>query len=189
VGVVAQSLSRSLDTNPAQQLGGFFGSLTALHVPVQQQWLHDLVADSQHRVEGCHWLLKHHGDPASPNGAHFFSGQGKNIRTIQKYGAGADKTGRRHKAHDGEGGHGFTRARLSHQGQGGALVDGKADSVDSGDNAVMGFEAGMQVYDLEQGRHMNLIKGNATDSKISELLQHSNSGHGRQAIIPGNGNT
>ena len=148
VGLVA--LDRGGDAHLHQQRERGLLGLALGELQVDPERLGDLVADPLHRVERRHRVLEDHGDVRAPELAQLV------VRRVEDLGAVVAHRPRlrgrrpREQAHDRPGQHGLARARLAHDAERLALVEGERHALDGLQRAAAGGEGDVEVLDLEQ---------------------------------------
>ena len=123
------------------------------HLQMDEQRLHDLLADRQDRVERGHRLLEDHRDVAAAQFAHLLVGEFEQVAAFEQHAA------RRHPAgglgqqpHDGERRHRLAAAGLADDGDDLAAVDGVGNAVDRAHDAARRVELDVQVLHRQQRR-------------------------------------
>jgi len=137
------------DPDTAQQVDGVRPRrlLRRLGV-VQPVRLDDLGAYRVVRVQGRQRVLEDHRHPAPPQAAHPLG-----IRPHELLAAEPDLAGDLRlpvQPHDREAAHALARARLPHDPQPGAALEGERQPVDGLDHTVVGAEPHTQVPDVEE---------------------------------------
>ena len=94
------------DADEPQQLERPRARLALAHLQVDEQRLHDLLADRQDRIERGHRLLEDHRDVAAAHLAHVVVGEIEQVAALEQDAARGDAAGvLGQKPHDGERGH------------------------------------------------------------------------------------
>jgi hypothetical protein len=99
VGVIVQTSGTIADANERQQLGGAGAGGGLPKLCVQPQWLSDLAADREDRVQRGHRVLEDHRDLVAANVAHLLDGHREEITPVQSHGAGNPGGGDGQQAH------------------------------------------------------------------------------------------
>ncbi len=124
------------------------------HPEVQHQWLGNLVANRQDRVERGHRILEDHRDPVSADVAHLAVIQRENIHSllaVVQQNFTVDDPARRagDQPHDRGSGHALATAGLADDAKCFTFSDVERDSVDGVDDPGACEELGLEVVDLE----------------------------------------
>ncbi len=138
------------DSAAVEQGNGLLSGLLPLQALVEQQRLHELIADAVHRVERGHGFLKDHGDAVAPDAPQPGLLCRKQVFPLEEHltFAGGDILFK--QAQDGEGGHRFAGARFAHQGHGLAVIDTQGNPVENGGIALIRIKAGGKFPYLKQ---------------------------------------
>ena len=144
-GILVHPLLRLVDVDQAEHLNGPLTGLLLVPVGMQQDGLHQLVADGIGGVQRGHGVLEDDRHPVSPDGLHSLFAAAYQLLAVQLDGAGDDLAGLLQDLHDGVGGDGLAGTRLSHNAQDLAPVQVEGDSVDGFHFTSGGEEGGMQI--------------------------------------------
>jgi len=126
---------------------------------MEDDGFHDLVADGVYRVQGCHRLLKDHGNLVPADRAHLGAlgierGQVYDVLVpmVQDL-AGFNLTGRHlNKPHNRQGGNRFAATTLANHPEGPLRFDGEINPVNSTYDPLLGVEVHLEAPYLKQ-RH------------------------------------
>ena len=152
VRVLIEAAVRVGDADEVEQLAGARSSSIAVHVEVDLERLHDLLADRQHRIERCHRLLENHGDVAAPERGHLRFRDFRQVAALEQHAAAGDARGdRMQEAHHGERGDGLARARLSDDRHHFAAAHVKGYALDRAHGAARGHELDLEIANGEEG--------------------------------------
>jgi hypothetical protein len=125
--------------------------LSLAHIEVDQQRLHDLEPDVEHRVERSHRLLEDHCDVAAAHLAHLVFREVEQVAALEQDAAGDHAPGGlRKQAHDGERRNRLAAARLADQRNDFAGLDPVGHPLHRAHHALRGDEMDVQVLDFEQ---------------------------------------
>ena len=149
--VLRQAARRVRYADQGEQLDGAGARFRLAHLQMNEQRLHDLQADAQHRVERGHRLLEDHGDLPAAQLTHLLLGEREQLPTIEADVALDARSAGRQQSHRRQCGDGFARTRLADDGHHLAGIDGIAQPFDSPHRAVRGHELHVKVVDLDDG--------------------------------------
>ena len=145
------------DADELEQFEGACRRLLVVHLQMNLQGLHHLLADGQHRIERGHRLLENHRDVAAALLAHLLLGEVEQVLPFEQDLALRHPAGLGEQAHDGERGYRFAAAGFPDHGNDLAPIDRIGDALDRVDRAAGGLEPHVQVADLKQrGRRSGL---------------------------------
>jgi hypothetical protein len=151
VGVVLDALPGLGDPDQVEHLGGLSHGRVVALLLVEHDGLGDLVTDGVHRVQAGHRLLEDHRDLVAADAAHLALALLDQVLALEQHLTARDASrGNGDEAHDRQAGHGLPRAGLTDDGEGLALVEVEAHTVDGLDRAFIGIEVGLQVDDVQQ---------------------------------------
>jgi hypothetical protein len=120
-------------------------ALPGIHGGMKLQHLPHLLQHCMYGVEGCHGLLKDHGEFLSPEGAHLPGGFTGKIGTLKKDLSLHDTPRRGDKPHDREGCHALAAAGFSHQPCHLSPGDIKGDPVHRRNHSPTCIEMGFEI--------------------------------------------
>ena len=118
---------------------------------VGPQCLLDLEADGPHGVEVGHGVLGHQADGGAAQGGELLGAQMSDVAALEADRAAGDPTGSGQQPDDGVGQGGLARARLPHDGDRLAGVEGQVRLAHGRDEPGRGAEGDLQVADLQEG--------------------------------------
>ena len=121
------------------------------HRQMNDQRLHDLEADRQHRIERAHRLLENHRDIAAADGAHFIGRQLQQIAAL-KHDAAADDAagGFGQELHDGERRNRLAATRFADERDDFTRPHLIGNAFDRAHDAARGDEMNVQILDFQQ---------------------------------------
>ena len=121
---------------------------------VHFQGLGELAPDAEDGVEGGHGFLEDHSDVPAAAASHTVLAELEEVFAFEQHLA-VDYLARRlgDEAHEGEGADGLAAPALADEAHGLPGLQRIGDAVDGLDHAVLGVEIGLEVLDLQKGRH------------------------------------
>ncbi len=139
------------DADELQQFERTRLGLCVCHLQVDEQRLHDLLADREHRVERGHRLLEDHRDVAAADRAHLVGGQFEQVAAFEQHAPlGHAAGGFRQQAHDGERRYRLAAAGFADDGDHFAALDRVGNAVDRVHDAARGVELDVQILHRQQ---------------------------------------
>ena len=120
---------------------------------VQPDRLGDLVADGLRRVQRGQRVLEDHPDQVPADVLHLVLGQRGDVRAVDGDPPGGDVAAAGQQAHDRQRGHRLAAAGFADDAQALARLDGEADPGQGVHHRPAQPDLGVQVLDLQQGRH------------------------------------
>jgi len=158
--VVVDARPRFGDVDHLEQFDAPLPRLLVSHPQMQFQPLAQLLPDGQHRVQGCHGVLKDHGDLVPADLAHLFLRDLKQVPSLKDHLATHDAArGLRDEPHHREHAHALAATTLAHYAQRLTLIEIKADPVDGLHYPLFGEELGTEVPHLKHRRHQPSLLG------------------------------
>ena len=154
VRVHVEPLFRLLDAHVLHRLHGDPARLLRAHLLVQEDGLHQLVADGVDGVEARHRLLEDHGDLPAADGEHVVLGERADVAALEVDAATVEAARRpRDELHGAHRGHALAAAGLAHHRQRLLREERHVHAVHRLDaRAAVGVvEADGEVGDLEDG--------------------------------------
>ena len=133
---------------------------------VGPQRLLDLEADGPHRVEVGHGVLRHQADGGAAQGGEILGAQVGDVTALEADRAAGDSTGSGQQPDDGMGQGGLSRARLPHDGDRLAGVEGQVRLAHGRDEPGRGAEGDLQVADLQEGIALGLPGGRGGEGLV-----------------------
>ena len=151
VRILLEAALRIGNAHQLHELDGTRLRLLLRHAEMDEERLHDLEADRQHRVERCHRLLEDHRDVASPDLAHLVFAEIEQVLPPEQD-AARDHSSRRPRKepHDGERGHRLAATRLADERHDLAGAHPVGDALDRAHDAARRHEVHVKIFDLEQ---------------------------------------
>jgi hypothetical protein len=150
VGVVPHPLLGSGNADRGEQGDGRIVGGTAVEAQADAQGLGQLAVNAHDGVERRHGVLEDDGHLRPPHIAELVGGERHELVAGEADGPRPLQVDVGEKAHDGPGEDGLARARLAHDAQRLAPVQGQGDAVVGLHQSAGGTEAGAQVLDVEQ---------------------------------------
>jgi hypothetical protein len=151
VGILVESALGIGNADHLQELGRAFACSRHVHAEVDQQRLHDLEADGEHRVERGHRLLEDHRDVAPAYLAHLVVRQLQEIATLEEDPPADDPPGGlRKQPHDRERRDRFSASRFADERDHFTGANGIGDAFHRAHYPARGDEVDVQVFDFEQ---------------------------------------
>ncbi len=171
VRILAEPPGSVGDADHLQELDGAASSLALVHALVDEQRLHDLQADGQHRIERGHRLLEDHRDVAAADGAHVVLGQLEQIAALEQDAPARHAPGGLgEQSHDRQRRYRLAAARLPHQRDHLARVHAPAHALHRANDAARRHEVNVQVLDRKQWRSGRM--GGKLGGCVSDGLIH-----------------
>jgi hypothetical protein len=151
VRILPEPALRIGDPDHAQELDRARLCRLPVHPEMDQERLHELQTDREHRVQRGHGFLEDHGDLPAPHRAHRFGIERCKIPAGKADATAGDAAGGlRQQPHDGERGDRFAGSGFADQGHDLARMHGEAHAFDRPHGAARGDEVNVQVFDLQQ---------------------------------------
>ena len=145
VWVLLHALFRLVDVDQPQHLHSPVIGLLLVALGVEQNRLHQLVADGIGGIQGGHGILKNDADPVAADVLHDFLTRAYQFLTVQFDGAPHDLAGGSKDLHDGVGGDGFAGAGFPYDAQHFAALQIEGNAIDGTNLTGVGKEGGTQV--------------------------------------------
>jgi hypothetical protein len=119
---------------------------------VDEQRLHELIADPHVGIQGRHGVLENHRDALAADGTGLGGGAVEQIDAVENGGAALDAAGgRRDEAHDRVARDRFAGAGFADDSEGLAAFEREAHAVDGAIDPAAGVKIGTKVGDGEEG--------------------------------------
>ncbi len=109
-----------------------------------------LRADLQHRVEGHHGILEHHGDLRAPHPAHRLAPQARDVHSVEQHRAAGDLARRLDEAEDGIARDALAGSGFADEAEDASAPDREGDAVDGLHDARLRTELRAQVPDARE---------------------------------------
>src|SRR5260370_17756532 len=110
-----------------------------------------MFGDTKIRIERSHRILKDHRYPFSAYLPELFAGAVKEVNPVEARGPRFDSTGGFwNQSKHGIAGHRLTRARLTHDTDGLAFLEGEGNAIHRRDNSSLGMKISPQIFNFEQ---------------------------------------
>ena len=116
---------------------------------MDDEGLRQLTIHGKDRVQRGHGLLENNRNGVAADGVHLVHGQGGQFLALKLDGAGVDVAVAVQQTQDGHGGNRLAGAGLTDDTDGLAGLQGIGHIVYGLDDALFGFEKGLQVLDLK----------------------------------------
>jgi hypothetical protein len=145
----AETIGAVLNANEREQFHGAVARGTPGETQMLGKDFLDLEADSEARIKARHRLLENHGDVLADDAPLFVRTHLEEVEALELHLVGSDRRRGGQQPHDGEHGHGLARARLAHDGEHFAAIDGHIDAVHGLEQADGGIKGDRQVLDVE----------------------------------------
>jgi hypothetical protein len=153
VRILIKPVARIRDADEIQKLDRAGFGLGPRHPHVLHQRFHDLVAQSEDRVEAGHRVLEDEPHLGTTDRAQFLVRHCQEVASVQKCLAAADVSGRRgQKTKKRHHRHGLARAAFAHDAQELPGLEMEADVIHGVDFTTAGPENGFEVPDIKDGR-------------------------------------
>src|SRR5262249_2386422 len=143
---------RVRDADELEQSVGARNPLRRCRRAVRLQYLLDLDADPQHRVEAVERVLENDADAAAAHGAQLALAEPQQVATLEQSRAAGDAGGRAEQAEQGGRADALARAGFADEAEGFALRQGEGDAVDGADGRAAAGEGDGEVAHLQQRR-------------------------------------
>ena len=141
-----------------QQLDGAGLRLSLAHVHVNEQRLHHLQSDRQHRIERGHRLLEDHRDVAAADLPHRLVVEAQQIAILEQDPSLLHPRGcGRQQAHHRQRGYRLARSAFADDGHDLAGLDSIGNPLDRAHDASLGLEMYVQVVDFQDRRQLRRI--------------------------------
>ena len=150
VGILLGNCLRVRDLHRFQHLDALGGGFLLAHALMDDERLGQLLLHAEHRVQAGHGFLKNNGNSVAPDVVHLLGGDLGEILSVKGDGAAGDIAVGIQQPQHAHSGDGLAGTGLTHDTQSLTGVNGIGNIVYSLDNAVSGFEKGLEVLDLQQ---------------------------------------
>ena len=146
--------AESADAYEVEHLARALEGSTPRHIEMAHDVLGDLRADRQHGVEAGHRLLEDHRDAMAAQALHLGLAQGRELTALEADRARGDAAGpRRDQPQDRQRRHRLAAAQFAHDAQRLAGRQIERHAIDGAHDTVQRVELGVEVADLQDGRH------------------------------------
>ena len=152
VGVLPDAAFRVGDADLGEEVDGVFAGFVAGFAHMELDGFGELAVEGEDGVEGGHGFLEDHGHFGAPDAAHIVHIDFEDVLAVEEDFAGDGASGWvGDEAHQGEGADAFAAAAFAHEAEGFAGEDFVGDVVHGFDDAFVGEEVGLEVFDFKQG--------------------------------------